>query len=89
MDHTRCQLNVPDHCLGDMIDANPEICMMDEHFLPRARNVLAGRTTELCALGYNGRFNYFDLLSVVQSLPKNMILNEERLYTDLFLKKQR
>lgn len=89
LDHTRCQLNVPDHCLGDMIDANPEICMMDEHFLPRARNVLAGRTTELCALGYNGRFNYFDLLSVVQSLPKNMILNEERLYTDLFLKKQR
>ena len=44
---------------------------------------------QLKHLGYAERFNYNDLLAVVNSLPKNIILNEERLYQDLFKQKQR
>ncbi len=88
-DHMRCQLNVPDHCLGDMIAMNPEIGIMDEHFLPRARTVLDNQVAALQSVGYRGCFNYLDLLSVVQKLPNNMVMNEERLYSDLFKQKQR
>lgn len=88
-DHMKVQLNVPDHCLGKMMDLNPKIGVMDEHFLPRARNVLDKDNKILRSLGYRGRFNYSDLLSIINILPKNMILNEERLYLDLFKQKQR
>ena len=88
-DHMNVQLNVPDHCLGKMMNSNPEIGIMDEHFLPRARNVLNKDNKVLRSLGYRGCFNYSDLLSIINTLPKNMVLNEERLYSDLFKQKQR
>lgn len=88
-DHALCQLNVPDHCLGDMVTLNPEIGIMDEHFIPRARAVCDEQAARLQSLGYRGRFNYLDLLRVIQKLPKDIILNEERLYSDLFKQKQR
>ena len=87
--YMKVQLNVPDHCLGKMMVLNPKIGVMDEHFLPRARNVLDKDNKILRSLGYRGRFNYSDLLSIINILPKNMILNEERLYLDLFKQKQR
>lgn len=88
-DHLKVQLNVPDHLLSDMLDINPEISIMDEHFLLRARDALKTSKEQLKHLGYAERFNYNDLLAVVNSLPKNIILNEERLYQDLFKQKQR
>lgn len=88
-DHILSQINVPDHCLIDNLAYNPEICLMDEHFLPRARKTLLPSDIRLQHLGYQGRFNYADVLSAVNRLPIMMELNEERLYHDLFRCKQK
>lgn len=83
-DHLLCQINMPDHLLGESIRLNPEICLLDEHFLPRAKNSLLPYTMELESIGYHNRFNYSNLLSILLSMPSNMILNEEKLYHELF-----
>lgn len=83
-DHLSCQINVPDSLLLDSISRNPEICLLDEHFLPRARHVLSTDDQRLKNIGYHGGFNYADVLKILQSLPNDMILNEEKLYHELF-----
>lgn len=83
-DHLLCQINVPDSLLLDSISRNPEICLLDEHFLPRARHVLSVDDQRLKNIGYRSGFNYADVLGILQSLPNDMILNEEKLYHELF-----
>lgn len=85
MDHFNIQLNVPDHCLCDVALNQPDLGMLDEHFMIRSKDYISAEFFD--RIGYKNSFSYGDIKRIIDEMfPKEWILNEELLYKFLFWK---
>lgn len=83
MDHLKIQTNIPDNCLAEIVNEQPELGKLDEHFMIRGKNNLS--PDAFANLGYVESFSYRDIKLLIDKLfPKEWILNEEVLYKYLF-----
>ena len=82
-DHFNVQLNVPDHCLKDIMLIQPKLGMLDEHFMIRGKKYIQSASYK--SIGYQYKFDYSDIKCIIDELfPSEWILNEEKLYKTLF-----
>ena len=82
-DHFNVQLNVPDHCLDEIMLMQPKLGMLDEHFMIRGKNCISAISYR--GIGYQFKFEYSDIKCIIDELfPPEWILNEEKLYRILF-----
>jgi len=82
-DHLQVQLNVPDNCLSAVMETQPELGKLDEHFMFRSKPFINSKCFE--HIGYRDGFSYQDIKDLIDKLfPQEWILNEEVLYKDLF-----
>lgn len=82
-DYFNVQLNVPDHCLKEIMMLQPRLGMLDEHFMIRGKNHIQAILYK--SIGYQGRFEYSDIKGIIDEMfPSEWILNEEKLYKTLF-----
>jgi len=79
----KVQLNVPDCCLPEIMELQPEISKLDEHFMFRAKNHVGPEAFD--SIGYRNNFSLGDVKRLIDSMfPAEWILNEEVLYKELF-----
>lgn len=82
-DHFNVQLNVPDHCLNDIMQIQPKLGMLDEHFMIRGKKCISSLSYK--GIGYPFKFEYSNIKCIIDELfPPEWILNEEKLYEKLF-----
>ncbi len=80
-DYLRTQLNVPDHCLPDIIKENPPIGLFDEHCLIRAIPYLEGNNPKLLNIGYQNK-SFQETFGLIKEklIKRQESFNEEKNY---------